>query len=156
MTETETETVTPDTDTDTDTDTNTKTTETTERYYGTGRRKSAVARVWLLPGVGKVEVNNRTLDEYFPRATNRMIVMQPLVLTDTDGTFNLKINVNGGGQTGQADAIKHGISRALVKYKNEFRPSLKRAGFLTRDARVKERKKYGQPGARKRFQYSKR
>jgi small subunit ribosomal protein S9 len=136
--------------------TETTDTETTEQYYGTGRRKSAVARVWLRPGVGKIEVNNRTLDEYFPRATNRMIVMQPLVLTETDSKFNLKINVCGGGQTGQADAIKHGISRALVRYNDELRPSLKRAGFLTRDARVKERKKYGQPGARKRFQYSKR
>jgi small subunit ribosomal protein S9 len=128
----------------------------TELYRGTGRRKSAVARVWIRPGVGKIEVNGRTLEEYFPRATSRMVLMQPLVLTETEGKFDLKINVRGGGQTGQADAVKHGISRALLRYDSELRGSLKKAGMLTRDARVKERKKYGQPGARKRFQYSKR
>lgn len=132
------------------------TTQSTEQYYGTGRRKSAVARVWLRPGVGKVEVNGRSLDVYFPRATNRMIMMQPLVLTETDTKLNVKVNVCGGGQTGQADAIKHGIARALLRYQDDLRSPLKKAGFLTRDARVKERKKYGQPGARKRFQYSKR
>jgi small subunit ribosomal protein S9 len=130
--------------------------ETGELYRGTGRRKSAVARVWLRPGVGNIEVNGRTLEEYFPRATSRMVLMQPLVLTETEGKFDMKINVRGGGQTGQADAVKHGISRALLRYDGELRPPLKKAGMLTRDARVKERKKYGQPGARKRFQYSKR
>jgi small subunit ribosomal protein S9 len=130
--------------------------ETAEQYYGTGRRKSAVARVWMRPGAGAIEVNGRQLEEFFPRATSRMVLMQPLVLTETEGKFDIKINVRGGGQTGQADAVKHGISRALLRYDNELRGSLKKAGFLTRDARVKERKKYGQPGARKRFQYSKR
>jgi len=127
-----------------------------ELYYGTGRRKSAVARVWMRPGAGKIEVNGRQLEDYFPRATSRMVLMQPLVLTETEGKFDIKINVRGGGQNGQADAVKHGISRALLRFSHELRSSLKRAGFLTRDARVKERKKYGQPGARKRFQYSKR
>jgi len=128
----------------------------TEKYYGTGRRKAAVARVWMRPGAGTIEVNGRQLDDYFPRATSRMVLMQPLVLTETEGKFDIKINVRGGGQNGQADAVKHGISRALLRYNVELRSPLKRAGFLTRDARVKERKKYGQPGARKRFQYSKR
>jgi len=128
----------------------------TEQYYGTGRRKSAVARVWMRPGEGKVEINGRALEEYFPRATSRMMLMQPLVLTEAEGKFDIRVNVSGGGQTGQADAVKHGISRALLRFDSDLRPGLKRAGFLTRDARVKERKKYGQPGARKRFQYSKR
>lgn len=128
----------------------------TEQYYGTGRRKAAVARVWMRPGAGTIEVNGRHLDDYFPRATSRMVLMQPLVLTETEGKFDIKINVRGGGQNGQADAVKHGISRALLRFSAELRSPLKRAGFLTRDARVKERKKYGQPGARKRFQYSKR
>jgi small subunit ribosomal protein S9 len=127
-----------------------------EQYYGTGRRKSAVARVWLRPGVGKVEVNDRSLESFFPRATSRMLLLQPLVLTENDSKFDVKINVRGGGQTGQAGAIKHGIARALIRYSEELRSPLKKAGMLTRDARVKERKKYGQPGARKRFQYSKR
>jgi small subunit ribosomal protein S9 len=130
--------------------------EPSEQYYGTGRRKSAVARVWLRPGVGNIEVNHRNLDEYFPRATSRMVMMQPLVLTEMENKFNLKINVRGGGQSGQAEAIKHGIARALIRYSDQLRGSLKKAGMLTRDARIKERKKYGQPGARKRFQYSKR
>ena len=130
--------------------------ETTETYYGTGRRKSAVARVWMRPGSGKIVVNDRTVESYFPRATSRMVLMQPLVLTESEGKFDIKINVTGGGQQGQADAVKHGISRALLKVNAELRGVLKKAGYLTRDARVKERKKYGQPGARKRFQYSKR
>lgn len=130
--------------------------ETKEQYYGTGRRKSAIARVWMRPGTGKIEVNGRQLEDYFPRATSRMVLMQPLVLTESETTFDVKINVRGGGQNGQADAVKHGISRALLRFNGELRSPLKRAGFLTRDARVKERKKYGQPGARKRFQYSKR
>lgn len=130
--------------------------ESTEQYYGTGRRKSAVARVWLRPGEGKVEINGRTIEGFFPRATSRMLMMQPLVLTENDAKFDVKVNVQGGGQIGQAGAIKHGISRALLRYSEELRPSLKKAGMLTRDARVKERKKYGQPGARKHFQFSKR
>jgi len=130
--------------------------EITETYYGTGRRKSAVARVWMRPGSGKIVVNDRTVESYFPRATSRMVLMQPLVLTESEGKFDIKINVTGGGQQGQADAVKHGISRALLKVSADLRPGLKKAGYLTRDARVKERKKYGQPGARKRFQYSKR
>ena len=128
----------------------------TDKYYGTGRRKAAVARVWLVPGTGQIKINGRGLDEYFPRATNRMMMMQPLVLTQNDTKFDLRVNVFGGGQTGQADAVKHGISRALLQYDAELRATLKKAGFLTRDARVKERKKYGQPGARKHFQFSKR
>ena len=128
----------------------------TEKYYGTGRRKSAVARVWLRPGVGKVVVNTRSLENFFPRATSRMLLMQPLVLTETDSKFDVTVNVKGGGQTGQAGAIKHGIARALLRFNEDLRGTLKKAGMLTRDARVKERKKYGQPGARKRFQYSKR
>jgi len=130
--------------------------ETPVVYYGTGRRKTAVARVRLLPGAGKVTVNGRTLDTYFTRATSRMVLMQPLVLTETEGKFDLSVIVRGGGGSGQADAVKHGISRALCKADPALRPALKRAGFMTRDARIKERKKYGQPGARKRFQYSKR
>ena len=130
--------------------------ETREIFYATGRRKSAVARVRLMPGAGKVVVNGRSLEVHFPRATSRMVLMQPLVLTESEGKFDLSINVCGGGGSGQADAIKHGISRALCKVDAALRPPLKKAGFLTRDARVKERKKYGQPGARKRFQYSKR
>jgi small subunit ribosomal protein S9 len=129
---------------------------TTERYYGTGRRKTAVARVYLRPGTGQVQVNGRHLEEFFHRATSRMVLMQPLTLTENAQKFDVKINVRGGGQTGQADAVKHGISRALLKYDESLRGVLKKAGYLTRDARVKERKKYGQPGARKRFQYSKR
>jgi len=130
--------------------------ETQQVFYGTGRRKTAVARVRLMPGAGNVVINGRNLETYFPRATSRMVLMQPLVLTESEGKFDLSINVCGGGGSGQADAIKHGISRALCKVDAALRPPLKKAGFLTRDARVKERKKYGQPGARKRFQYSKR
>ena len=127
-----------------------------ERYYGTGRRKTAVARVWLTPGSGRFTVNGRSLEDYFPRATNRMMLMQPLVLTQMQDKFDVRVNVRGGGHSGQADAIKHGLARALQQYDSSLRPLLKKAGFLTRDARVKERKKYGQPGARKRYQYSKR
>jgi len=127
-----------------------------EQYYGTGRRKSAVARVYLRPGAGKVEINGRAIEHYFPRATSRMLMLQPLVLTESDSKFDVKVNVVGGGQIGQAGAIKHGIARALLKFNDELRSPLKKAGMLTRDARGKERKKYGQPGARKRFQYSKR
>jgi len=126
------------------------------QYYGTGRRKTSVARVFIRPGDGKIVVNNRPLDEYFASEMLKMILRQPLAITETADKFNLFVRVDGGGFTGQAGAIRHGISRALVEYSPELRPKLKAAGFLTRDARKVERKKYGQPGARKRFQFSKR
>jgi small subunit ribosomal protein S9 len=124
--------------------------------YATGRRKQAVARVWLQPGNGKVEINERSLEEYFGRETSRMVFRQALELTETGGRFDIFVNVAGGGLSGQADAIRHGISRALIRIDPAFRPPLKKAGYLTRDARAKERKKYGQRGARARFQFSKR
>ena len=127
-----------------------------ERYYATGRRKTSVARVWLMPGEGKVTINKRSIDDYLKRETAKMIIRQPLELTETLGKYDIYVNVRGGGISGQAGAIKHGISRALLAVNPEFRPLLKKSGFITRDSRVKERKKYGQPGARKRFQYSKR
>ena len=127
-----------------------------ERYYATGRRKTSVARVWLMPGEGNVTINERSIDDYLKRETAKMIIRQPLELTETLGKFDIYVNVRGGGISGQAGAIKHGISRALLAVNPDFRPLLKKSGFLTRDSRVKERKKYGQPGARKRFQYSKR
>jgi small subunit ribosomal protein S9 len=127
-----------------------------ERYYATGRRKTSVARVWLTPGEGSVTINKRSIDDYLKRETAKMIIRQPLELTETLGKFDIYVNVRGGGISGQAGAIKHGISRALLAVNPDFRPLLKKSGFLTRDSRVKERKKYGQPGARKRFQYSKR
>jgi small subunit ribosomal protein S9 len=126
------------------------------QYYGTGRRKTAVARVYLRPGSGKITVNRRDFDEYFPNQVLKMVIRQPLLLTETAERFDILVNVDGGGPTGQAGAIRHGISRALLEYNAELRPRLKAAGFLTRDARVVERKKYGQPKARKRFQFSKR
>ena len=126
------------------------------QYYGTGRRKTAVARVYLRPGKGDIIVNRRTFDEYFPNRVLKMIIRQPLMLTETNDKFDILVNVDGGGATGQAGAIRHGISRALLEYNAELRPRLKAAGFLTRDARKVERKKYGQPKARKRFQFSKR
>ncbi len=125
-------------------------------YYGTGRRKSSVARVWMRPGNGKVSVNDRELDSYFSLDTARVMVFQPLELTGTLGQFDIMVTVQGGGIKGQAGAIRHGITRALLKVKDEFRESLKKAGLITRDPRSKERKKYGQKGARRRFQYSKR
>lgn len=125
-------------------------------YYGTGRRKSAVARTRIYAGSGQILVNNRPFEEYFPRATLQMIVRQPLNLTKTLGKFDIKATVDGGGVAGQAEALRHGISRALLAYDLELRPTLKRAGYLTRDARIKERKKYGLRSARARFQYSKR
>jgi len=125
-------------------------------FYATGRRKEAIARVWMSPGTGQFSINERTLDDYFGRATSRMVVRQPLELTETVGRYDVFVNVCGGGLAGQADAIRHGISRGLCRINETFRPVLKKAGYLTRDARIKERKKYGQPGARKRFQYSKR
>ena len=126
------------------------------QYYGTGRRKTAVARVFLRPGSGKITVNRRDFDEFFPNQVVKMVIRQPLLLTETADKFDILINVNGGGSTGQSGAIRHGISRALLEYNAELRPRLKAAGFLTRDARKVERKKYGQPKARKRFQFSKR
>lgn len=126
------------------------------RWYGTGRRKCAVARVWMMPGTGRITVNKRSLDDYFSRAVARLIVRQPLELTSNTGSLDIMVNVRGGGMSGQAAAVKHGISRALEKMNGELRPQLKKAGFLTRDARVKERKKYGRRGARARFQFSKR
>jgi len=127
-----------------------------ERYYATGKRKTAVARVWLMPGDGNITINKRQIDDYLKRETAKMVIRQPLELTETLGKYDIYVNVRGGGMSGQAGAIKHGISKALLEVNPDFRPLLKKAGFLTRDSRVKERKKYGQPGARKRFQYSKR
>jgi small subunit ribosomal protein S9 len=126
------------------------------QYYGTGRRKSATARVYLRPGAGEVKVNHKPFDRYFPNETLRMIIRQPLQLTETTNKFDLVINVTGGGPAGQAGAIRHGITRALMEYNADLRPQLKHAGLITRDPRIKERKKYGQKGARKRFQFSKR
>lgn len=129
---------------------------TTERWYATGRRKEATARVYLTEGTGKITVNKREADEYFRRATLLMVMNQPFEVTETVGNYDIRVTVRGGGLSGQADAIKHGISRALVECNGDNRAALKKAGFLTRDARKVERKKYGQPGARKRFQFSKR
>jgi small subunit ribosomal protein S9 len=126
------------------------------QYYGTGRRKRAVARVYVRPGTGKITVNDRALDAYFPSDTAKMIIKQPLVITETADKLDLLVKVQGGGPSGQAGALRHGLARALVEYNPDLRARLKEAGFLTRDARRVERKKYGRPGARKRFQYSKR
>ena len=125
-------------------------------YYGTGRRKSAVARVYLIPGKGDILINKRGIDEYFGLETLKLIVRQPLELTNTLGKFDIKVNVFGGGFTGQAGAIRHGIARALLVADDDFRAPLKKAGFLTRDPRMKERKKYGLKGARRAPQFSKR
>ena len=127
-----------------------------ERYYGTGRRKSSVARVYLVPGTGNIVINKRTIDEYFGLETLKLIVRQPLVATETTDKFDVLVNVHGGGTTGQAGAIRHGISRALLQVDNEYRPTLKSAGFLTRDPRMKERKKPGLKAARRAPQFSKR
>ena len=126
------------------------------RYYGTGRRKESVARVYLVPGNGTITINKRDIDNYFGLETLKLITKQPLVLTDTLSKFDVKVNVHGGGTTGQAGAIRHGISRALLQADIELRGSLKKAGFLTRDPRMKERKKYGLKGARRAPQFSKR
>ncbi|HJL19447.1 MAG TPA: 30S ribosomal protein S9 [Sandaracinaceae bacterium LLY-WYZ-13_1] len=126
------------------------------RPYGTGKRKNAIARVFLSPGEGKVTVNGRQFEDYFPRETLRMIVRQPFDLLELNGQFDVQATCTGGGTTSQAEAMRHGISRALLNVDHEHRGPLKKAGFLTRDARKKERKKPGQPGARKKFQYSKR
>ena len=127
-----------------------------QQFYGTGRRKTSVARVFLRNGQGQITVNRRTLDDYFPRESLRLLVAQPLELTGMTAQVDLKVNVSGGGLSGQAGAVRHGIARALVVFNDKLRPQLKRAGLLTRDPRMNERKKYGQPGARKRFQFSKR
>jgi small subunit ribosomal protein S9 len=125
-------------------------------YYGTGKRKSSTARVRLLPGAGQVTVNKRDLSNYFKNETQRTVIRYPLAVTDNLGKFDIRATVNGGGTSGQAGAIRLGIANALLEFNNELRPRLKRAGLLSRDSRIKERKKYGQKGARKRFQFSKR
>jgi small subunit ribosomal protein S9 len=126
------------------------------QYYGTGRRKTSTARVYLRPGTGEITVNRRDFDTYFPNEALRMIIRQPLRLTDTVQKFNILVNVDGGGVAGQAGAVRHGITRALMEFNPDLRSTLKKAGLVTRDPRKKERKKYGQKGARKRFQFSKR
>ena len=126
------------------------------QYNGTGRRKSSTARVRLVPGTGRIVVNSRDAEDYFPYETLRTIIKQPLAATETEGSYDVLVNVNGGGFTGQAGAIRHGVSRALLEADPEYRSTLKRAGFLTRDARAKERKKYGLKGARRAPQFSKR
>ena len=125
-------------------------------YYATGKRKSAIARTWLKPGTGEIIVNSRPVDDYFKIESVKAILFQPLVLTNTLGSFDVKTRVAGGGFSGQAGAIRHGITRALISANPDLRPLLKKAGFVRRDSRVKERKKYGQKGARARFQFSKR
>ena len=125
-------------------------------YYGTGRRKTSTARVFLRPGAGEVRINRKPFEQYFPNETLRMIIRQPLQLTETTNKFDILVNVDGGGPAGQAGAIRHGITRALLEFNADLRPALKHAGLITRDPRIKERKKYGQKGARKRFQFSKR
>jgi small subunit ribosomal protein S9 len=127
-----------------------------KEFYATGKRKEALARTWLRPGTGQITINGRSIDRYFSRETAKMVVLQPLELTDTVGKFDILVNVTGGGLTGQAGAIKQGITKALLVYDAQLRAVLKKAGFITRDSRVKERKKYGQKGARARYQYSKR
>jgi small subunit ribosomal protein S9 len=125
-------------------------------FYSTGRRKRAVARVWMMPGTGKIAINRREIDDYFGRATSKMVLRQPLELTETLGRYDIYINVSGGGLSGQAEAIRLGVTRSLMKINAAFRPALKKAGYVTRDPRIVERKKYGQRGARARFQFSKR
>ena len=125
-------------------------------FYGTGKRKTSIARVWLKPGEGNITINNKTLDEYFGRETSKMVVKQPLELTENVGKFDIFVTVCGGGDSGQAGAIKHGITKALLEVDVELRGTLKKAGFITRDSRIKERKKYGKKAARASFQFSKR
>ena len=127
-----------------------------EKFYGTGRRKSSVARVYIKPGKGNIVINKRDIDDYFGMETLKTVVRQPLVATETVGKYDVQVNVRGGGTTGQAGAIRHGIARALLKADADFRPTLKQAGFLTRDPRMKERKKYGLKAARRAPQFSKR
>lgn len=126
------------------------------KYYGTGKRKSSVARVWLSPGTGVITVNSKGIDDYFGRETSKMVIRQPLELTENMGKFDIYVTVRGGGDSGQAGAIKHGITKALLEVDAAYRAPLKQAGFITRDSRVKERKKYGKAAARKSFQFSKR
>ena len=126
------------------------------QYYGTGKRKSATARVFLMPGEGQIVVNHVDFQEYFRNRTQQVVVLQPLMQTENNDKFDVYVNVKGGGYSGQAGAVRLGIARALLQFDPDLRASLKKAGFLRRDQRVKERKKYGQPGARKRFQFSKR
>jgi len=128
----------------------------TQLQQNVGRRKEAVARVRIAPGTGNITINGRTMDEYFGRETSKMILVEPLKLVDQMGKLDVFVTARGGGLSGQAGAIRHGISRALCELNAEYRPVLKKAGFMTRDARAVERKKYGRPGARKRFQFSKR
>ena len=128
----------------------------TVQYYGTGKRKSSTARVYLMPGTGDIKVNKREVADYFRNETQRTVIRSPLAVTDNVGKFDLRITVDGGGISGQAGAVRLGIAKALLEFNSELRPKLKRAGMLTRDSRIKERKKYGQKGARKRFQFSKR
>jgi small subunit ribosomal protein S9 len=125
-------------------------------FYATGKRKTSIARIWMKPGQGKIQVNDQDLNSYFKLETAKMMIFQPLELTGTLGQFDISVTVRGGGIKGQAGAIRHGITRGLLAVKDEFRLGLKKAGLITRDPRKKERKKYGQKGARKRFQYSKR
>ncbi len=125
-------------------------------YYATGKRKTSIARTWLEPGTGKITVNDRPLDDYFKAGTAKIIMLQPLSLTNTQAAYDIRVRVLGGGITGQAGAIRHGITKALLQVEPDLRQVLKKAGFITRDARVKERKKYGQKGARARYQFSKR
>jgi len=125
-------------------------------YYATGRRKTSAARVFLKPGTGKMTINGKSPEQYLSNQISRMVVVQPFAITSNSGKFDAVVTVSGGGETGQAGAIRHGISRALCAFDDTLRPALKKAGLLTRDARMVERKKYGRPGARKRFQFSKR
>jgi small subunit ribosomal protein S9 len=126
------------------------------KYYGTGKRKSSIARVWLTPGTGVITVNTKTIDAYFGRETSKMVIRQPLEITENVDKFDIYVTVRGGGDSGQAGAIKHGITKALLEVDAAYRPTLKSAGFITRDSRVKERKKYGKKAARASFQFSKR
>jgi small subunit ribosomal protein S9 len=130
--------------------------EKTGEFLGTGRRKTATARVRIKPGDGKITVNKRPFENYFPVEEHRLVIGEPFAATENTGKFDVRVNVHGGGQQGQAGAVRLGIARALLEYDEQLRPTLKAEGLLTRDARERERKKYGQPGARKRFQYSKR
>jgi small subunit ribosomal protein S9 len=127
-----------------------------QKFYATGKRKTSIARVWLSPGTGKITVNSRDIDVYFGRETSKMIIRQPLELTENMGRFDIWVNVNGGGPSGQAGAIKHGITKALLDIDVSLRGTLKKAGFITRDSRIKERKKYGRKAARASYQFSKR
>lgn len=127
-----------------------------QRYYATGKRKTSIARVYIQPGTGNITVNKRSIDEYFGRETSKMVIRQPLELTENVGKYDIYVNVQGGGPSGQAGAIRHGITRALLKADEALRGTLKKAGYITRDSRIKERKKYGLRGARRSFQFSKR